>query len=112
MNVAKSLGGTRVPVFAFRAGLNLSSLPLSVPLVAVPLRDGNKNKNKNRKEGEGEEEEVWGVGGTAEEELVDDDEAECSIANMIYKGYIKGYISREKAMVVLSAKDPFPKLVR
>ncbi|BFZ57449.1 COP9 signalosome (CSN) subunit [Savitreella phatthalungensis] len=44
--------------------------------------------------------------------LVDVDEAECAVANLIYAGLVKGYISREKRMVVLSAKDPFPKLVR
>ena len=38
------------------------------------------------------------------------EEAECIIANMIYRGYVKGYISHEKQMVVLAAKDPFPSL--
>ncbi|KAF2435464.1 COP9 signalosome complex subunit 12 [Tothia fuscella] len=35
-------------------------------------------------------------------EVLDDDEVECMIANMIYKGSMKGYISRERRMVVLS----------
>lgn len=43
-------------------------------------------------------------------ENFEDAEVECLLANMIYKGFIKGYISREKATVVLSAKDPFPKI--
>ncbi|KDQ21104.1 hypothetical protein BOTBODRAFT_27100 [Botryobasidium botryosum FD-172 SS1] len=38
------------------------------------------------------------------------EETECIIANMIHKGYMKGYISHEKQMVVLSSKDPFPNL--
>lgn len=38
------------------------------------------------------------------------EEAECIIANMIYRGYVKGYISHEKQMVVLAARDPFPSL--
>lgn len=43
---------------------------------------------------------------------VDEEEAECFVANMIYKKFMKGYISREKRMVVLSAKDPFPRVCR
>jgi hypothetical protein len=39
------------------------------------------------------------------------DEAECFIAVMIYKGFIRGYISHEKQIVVLAAKDAFPNLV-
>jgi hypothetical protein len=35
---------------------------------------------------------------------------ECMLANMVDKGLIKGYLSHEKQMVVLSAKDPFPVL--
>jgi COP9 signalosome complex subunit 12 len=40
----------------------------------------------------------------------DREETECIVANMIYRGWIKGYISRERAMVVLSAKEGFPKV--
>ncbi|KAG0301635.1 COP9 signalosome (CSN) subunit [Dissophora globulifera] len=40
----------------------------------------------------------------------DEDEVECMLANMIYKGYIRGYISHEKRVLVLSQKDPFPGL--
>ncbi|KAF9939442.1 COP9 signalosome (CSN) subunit [Mortierella alpina] len=42
--------------------------------------------------------------------VIDDDEVECMLANMIYKGYIRGYLSHEKKVLVLSAKDPFPSL--
>jgi len=38
------------------------------------------------------------------------EEAECIVANMIYKGYMRGYISHEKQMVVLAAKNAFPRL--
>ncbi|KAF8549697.1 hypothetical protein OG21DRAFT_1599065 [Imleria badia] len=38
------------------------------------------------------------------------DEAECFVANMIYKGYMRGYISHEKQMVVLASTNAFPKL--
>ncbi|KAF9212257.1 COP9 signalosome (CSN) subunit [Podila verticillata] len=41
---------------------------------------------------------------------VDDEEVECMLANMIYKGYIRGYLSHEKSVLVLSQKDPFPSL--
>lgn len=40
---------------------------------------------------------------------VDDEQVECWCAVMIYQGQIKGYISREKSIVVLSNTDPFPK---
>ncbi|KAG0203904.1 COP9 signalosome (CSN) subunit [Mortierella sp. GBA30] len=41
---------------------------------------------------------------------IDEDEVECMLANMIFKGYIRGYLSHEKKVLVLSAKDPFPSL--
>lgn len=37
-------------------------------------------------------------------------ELEWILATLIYKGYVKGYIAHERAVVVLSAKDPFPAL--
>jgi hypothetical protein len=37
-------------------------------------------------------------------------EAECLVANAIYKGYIKGYISHETQLVVLAKTDTFPRL--
>nr|ODN89409.1 COP9 signalosome complex subunit 12 [Cryptococcus depauperatus CBS 7841] len=41
---------------------------------------------------------------------VEADEMECMVANMIYRGYLKGYISHEKKMVVLAKANPFPKM--
>jgi COP9 signalosome complex subunit 12 len=41
---------------------------------------------------------------------LDREETECFVANMIYRGWIKGYISRERGMVVLSAKEGFPRI--
>ncbi|KAF9450179.1 hypothetical protein P691DRAFT_726604 [Macrolepiota fuliginosa MF-IS2] len=38
------------------------------------------------------------------------EEAECFVANMIYKGYIKGYISHERQIVVLSQTNAFPRV--
>ena len=35
---------------------------------------------------------------------------ECLLANQIAQGWIRGYLSREKQMVVLSKVDPFPSL--
>lgn len=37
-------------------------------------------------------------------------EAECLVANMIYKGFLRGYISHEKQMVVLASTNVFPRL--
>ncbi|GLB34162.1 putative PCI domain contatining protein [Lyophyllum shimeji] len=37
-------------------------------------------------------------------------EAECLVANMIYKGFMRGYISHEKQMVVLAQTNAFPRL--
>ena len=35
---------------------------------------------------------------------------ECMLAGLIFKGFIKGYISHEKSVLVLSKKEPFPSL--
>jgi COP9 signalosome complex subunit 12 len=40
------------------------------------------------------------------------DEAECFIAVMIYKGFVRGYISHEKRIVVVAATSAFPSLVQ
>lgn len=37
------------------------------------------------------------------------EELECIIASLIYQGYIQGYISHEKKILVLSKEKPFPK---
>ncbi|PSR94195.1 protein CSN12 [Coniella lustricola] len=39
---------------------------------------------------------------------IDSDEVECQLANMIYKGLMKGYIARERQIVVLSKNGAFP----
>ncbi|KAJ7673193.1 hypothetical protein DFH06DRAFT_1081970 [Mycena polygramma] len=41
---------------------------------------------------------------------VDIEEAECLVANMVYKGFTRGYISHEKQMVVLASTNAFPRL--
>lgn len=38
------------------------------------------------------------------------EEAECLVANMIYKGFMRGYISHEKQMVVIAKTGAFPRL--
>ena len=38
----------------------------------------------------------------------DTDEIECILANLIYRGYIRGYIAHTKRTLVLSKRDPFP----
>ena len=42
-------------------------------------------------------------------ESVSMEEAECYVANMIYKGFMRGYISHEKQMVVLASTNAFPR---
>lgn len=39
---------------------------------------------------------------------VDVDEVECIVANLIYTQKVKGYISHQKSLLVLSKQDPFP----
>jgi COP9 signalosome complex subunit 12 len=41
---------------------------------------------------------------------VEQEEAECFVANLIFKGFMKGYISHEQQLVVLSKSNPFPRL--
>ncbi|KAJ7181598.1 hypothetical protein C8R43DRAFT_1055288 [Mycena crocata] len=41
---------------------------------------------------------------------VEIEEAECLVANMVYKGFMRGYISHEKQMVVLAGTNAFPRL--
>lgn len=40
------------------------------------------------------------------------DETECILANLIYSGHIKGYLSHTNGVLVLSKKDPFPSQVK
>uniref|UniRef100_A0A7S2YCU8 PCI domain-containing protein n=1 Tax=Entomoneis paludosa TaxID=265537 RepID=A0A7S2YCU8_9STRA len=39
---------------------------------------------------------------------IDLDEIECILANLIYRGYVRGYLSHTKRVLVLSKRDPFP----
>jgi hypothetical protein len=39
---------------------------------------------------------------------IDLDEVECILANLIYRGYVRGYLSHAKRVLVLSKRDPFP----
>ena len=39
---------------------------------------------------------------------MDLDEVECILANLIYRGYVKGYISHTNRVLVLSKQNPFP----
>ncbi len=41
---------------------------------------------------------------------IDLDETHCILANLIYEGKIKGYISLSHQKLVLSKLDPFPML--
>lgn len=41
---------------------------------------------------------------------VDLDETQCLVANLIYEGKIKGYISHQHRKVVVSKQNPFPNL--
>ncbi|CAN9368817.1 unnamed protein product [Alternaria alternata] len=49
-----------------------------------------------------------GIAGEGSGQAVEDDEVECLLANQIYKGLMKGYISREHGMVVMNKKGAFP----
>ncbi|CED83171.1 Transcription-associated recombination protein-Thp1p [Phaffia rhodozyma] len=88
---------SRIPIKTFQIGLQLasgsSSLSASTP-TPIPSRveDGSFGDLED------------------EEEYADPAEVECLIANMIYKGYVKGYISHGHQIVVLSAKSAFPPL--
>mmetsp|Transcript_14786 Transcript_14786/g.27701 ORF Transcript_14786/g.27701 Transcript_14786/m.27701 type:complete len:180 (+) Transcript_14786:3-542(+) len=39
---------------------------------------------------------------------IDLDEIECILANLIFRGYVRGYLSHAKRVLVLSKRDPFP----
>lgn len=38
------------------------------------------------------------------------DEVECLVANLIYRGYVKGYIAHSRRILVCSKVEPFPAL--
>ena len=41
---------------------------------------------------------------------IDGDETQCILANLIYEGRIKGYISHQHQKLVVSKQQPFPPL--
>ena len=41
---------------------------------------------------------------------MDMDEVECLVANLIFRGYVKGYLSHRHHIAVLSKNDAFPAL--
>ena len=41
-------------------------------------------------------------------EILDMDEIECIVANLIFQGKIKGYLSHERQTLIVSKADPFP----
>ena len=41
---------------------------------------------------------------------MDMDGVECIVANLIYRKYVKGYLSHQHSVAVLSKADPFPPL--
>jgi hypothetical protein len=41
---------------------------------------------------------------------MDIDEVECIVANLIFRKFIKGYISHKLRVLVLAKNDPFPSL--
>ena len=41
---------------------------------------------------------------------MDMDEVECLVANLIFRGYVKGYLSHRHHVAVLSKNDAFPAL--
>jgi len=43
-------------------------------------------------------------------EDIDIDETQCIVANLIYEGKIKGYISHQHKKLVVSKQNPFPPL--
>ena len=45
-----------------------------------------------------------------EVEEIDNDEMQCILANLIYEGRIKGYISHQHQKLVVSKQQPFPPL--
>ena len=42
---------------------------------------------------------------------IDSEECECLLANLIYEGKIKGYISHQHQKLVVSKQNPFPALI-
>ena len=51
-----------------------------------------------------------GLAISANDKNLSTDDVSCLIVNLIDKGYMKGYVSFEKQVLVLSNSDPFPKM--
>jgi hypothetical protein len=43
-----------------------------------------------------------------EQDILAMDQLKCILANLIFKGYVKGYIAHDKGIVVLSKVAAFP----
>lgn len=43
---------------------------------------------------------------------LDMDEVECVAANLIFRRYVKGYISHKSKVMVVARADPFPPLAQ
>lgn len=109
---------TRLPISSITRALAFSSLsPPPPPALASSSASttstaqptSNKQTNDESNADLDKEKEKEKAEAEAEEAL---DEAECIAANMIFKGYVRGYISHEKRMLVLAAKNAFPSLSR
>ncbi|KAF2458183.1 hypothetical protein BDY21DRAFT_371065 [Lineolata rhizophorae] len=77
-----------------------------------PLKEGQEEKDRLRRTrvpiAEFAAALRLGMGLDREGEGLERDEVECMIANMIYKNLMKGYIARERGIVVLSKAGAFP----
>lgn len=132
---------TRMPIETFSRALAIScKVPeseLNAALEARRLKDAEKSKLKENTGKKNEEDNTITIVDEKEEskdvedkepvELkhtsgidffglykqdVSSDQVECYLANMIYEGRMKGYISRERQTLVLSSKEAFPKQVK
>ncbi|KAL1954597.1 hypothetical protein VTO42DRAFT_892 [Malbranchea cinnamomea] len=83
---------TRVPVNEFVAAVRLS-------MRTEEERRGEQGKSQKKEVHDEKERKT---------RKIERDEVECFLANLIYKNLLKGYISRERATVVLSKIGAFP----
>lgn len=99
---------TRLPVGHIKIALGLAgAAELSTSSESMD-HDSNDKSGKEKEEAEKRAAEEQEEAKERENDLLD--EAECITAGMIFRGFVRGYISHEKRMVVLAAKDPFPSL--
>jgi hypothetical protein len=110
---------TRIPVSMFTTALNLgyklertAAARQRAKLVAKLDGHDKKSKAESPKALQERLTDVFVKEAEAIPLPFDDEEAACVLANLIAGGFMKGYISHERSMVVLSAKEPFPKLCR